>query len=131
MNNTALQSTPISSVNRRPVAPIRLIDISRGARNFGIRSVTVLIDGEVIDSYREVDEKLGHNLIGVILSVLGCHLSMAPGGIPNERISISAVRREDAVLVDIDFQIRRSRSSGGERLVLSAVAERESDIQFA
>lgn len=131
MTNTALEQNIASHSNLRQTPTLQLIDISRGALHFGIRSEAVLIDQELVDQYKEVDVTLGQNLIGSILSVLSYHLAAVSSGVPHDHICISAVRREDALVVDVDLEIRRSRGSGGERLVLRKVAEHESEFQFA
>jgi hypothetical protein len=112
-------------INNRP----KLIDISRGARHFGIPREAVLIDQALTDEYAEIDTALGQNLVGVVLSVLSYHLSIAPGGVLHDRISFCAVRREDSVFVDVELEVLRSRNLNGERLVLHKVAEHQSDFQ--
>ena len=131
MRNATLQKTASDKLQQSPAGIPHLMDVSRGARHFSIQPQTVLMDQALLEEYAEVDAALGQNLIGVILSVLSYHLSTTPGGLSRDQISFNAVRREDALLVDVELELRRSRSGTGERLVLRKIAEHESEFQFA
>ncbi len=100
------------------------IDISRGATQFGIRS-RVLLQEELRDAYAEIDPTLGQNVIGIVLTVLACHLAMGQGGLSDDQITVCLIRREDDRLVEVDLGIHRHRQTGRECLSLRQLAERE------
>lgn len=109
--------------NRRPVQP--QTDLTRGAAQFCIRRAAVSVETRILNDYAEIDPALGMNTAGVILTVLVCHIAMAPGGSAEDRITVCLQRRNDEHLVEVDLAIRRSRAAGGERLLLQFETERE------
>lgn len=116
--------------NVRHLDPSDYVDISRGARLHGIANTALFIEAKLLDDYAELDAGLGQNLVGVILSVLGHHLSLNPGGTHNDKISVCSIRREDVRVVEVDLGIERRRVRGCETIILTKIAERDSDVDF-
>ena len=104
------------------------MDLTRGARNFGIRSGAVLLDSEVLCDYAELDPALGHNVAGLVLCVLGCHmLDKLEKGAAKDLIAVCLCRRQDARVLEVDFQINHVLVNGYESLVLCKAGERDLD----
>jgi hypothetical protein len=114
---------PQTRTTARPVAADRKVDVSRGASQFDIRA-QVFIEKELLDCYGEIDPALGKNVIGIILSVLSCHLGMGHGSLGDDQITVCLTRREDDCMVEVDLGIRRHRHEGRECMSLRKLAER-------
>jgi hypothetical protein len=114
------------NAERQPIT-VRSTDVTRGARLHAIRSASVFVDSDVMEDYAEIDVALGQNLAGVILSVLSYHLGINPGGVHDDQITICAIRREDATLVELVLHIERTRRNGMEHIVLRKGEEMEID----
>jgi hypothetical protein len=96
----------------------------------GLAGTSIFINAEMLEEYAELDAGLGQNLAGVILSVLGHHLSLNPGGTHDDKISICAIRREDARVVEVDLGIERRRVGRCETITLNKIEERNSEFAF-
>ena len=121
-----MTNLPNVSAAMRPGRPrIPHTDLSRGASQFCIRRVAVLVETSVLDRYVEIDPVGGLNTIGVILTVLSSHLAGCPGGSAVDRITICLQRRADGRLVEVDLALRPSNSADGARLLLQFETERE------
>lgn len=118
---TTLNLTPTF----RPSRPIATppTDITRGATQFGIRRTSVFVESAVLADYHEIDPAVGLNVIGLILTVLYCRLAVAPGGGPDDPLTVCLVRRTDGRLVEVELTLRRSRGRGGDRIMLQQTAE--------
>ena len=123
MNTHSLTPTQ-TFIRPHPNAPFNRLDLSRGARQFGLRSL-VFLDAAVRTDYAELDPALGHNVAGIVLAVLAFHEALPGLGRDEERITVCLVRRRDEQLVEVDLVLQRRRQRGGEAIELRRVAERE------
>ena len=123
MNTHSLTPTQ-TFIRPHPNAPFNRLDLSRGARQFGLRSL-VFLDAAVRTDYAELDLALGHNVAGIVLAVLAFHETLSGLGRDEERITVCLVRRRDEQLVEVDLVLQRRRQRGGEAIELRRVAERE------
>ena len=111
--------------------PVHDVDLSRGARHLGLRPNVIRIESEVLDDYAELDNSIGQNTAGTILSVLGCELAVSPGGVARKTITVCLVRREDATVVELDLHVNRVCHHGNESLYLHKAGERVLDLDPA
>jgi len=109
----------------RPAQPTATpsTDITRGAAQFGIRRASVFVETQVLADYCELDPAVGLNVIGIVLTVLYCRLAMTPSGGPADPLIVCLLRRVDGRLVEVDLTLHRSRSRGGESIMLQRSAE--------
>lgn len=104
-------------------APIHYTDLSRGAAIFGIRA-RVQLESRVLEDYQELDPALGHNVVGAILSVLGCR-EMVGGTLGDSRLSVCLARRESGQTVEVDLGVFRRCHGGQETYFFRFIDERE------
>jgi hypothetical protein len=134
MNMTTIMTMPTLKPKRnpRPSIAVDTVDLTRGARNFGIRSGAVFLDPEVLCDYAELDTALGHNVAGLVLCELGCHMLTKPrGSVSKDLITVCLCRREDDHVVEVDFHINRVFRQGNESLYLRKAGERILDFDPA
>lgn len=118
MNAIIENVTQIASPATNRPANRSTTDITRGARFCGIQNPQVSIHTEILEDYSEIDSSLGQNLVGVILSVLTCHLELNPGGTRDDQITVCVIRRDDAAQVELHLSLQRSRRQGIEHILL-------------
>jgi hypothetical protein len=95
------------------------------ARRSSIRGLKVLIEASVLEDYAETDLALGMNAAGVILTVVGQHVVLNPGGGRDESIVVGLDRRDDGRNVELELSLTRSRRQGQENLRLTRLGDRE------
>lgn len=103
---TISTATTLPNANTPSPSPNPL-NITRGARQFGVLCAEVFIDSELLDDYAAPDAHLGLNAAGVILSVLSSHLAVHPSGAPHEPIHVCLLRRQDGRLVQLALELYR------------------------
>jgi hypothetical protein len=121
--NTATLEQP--SVRARITPNIPVTDLTRGAVRFGIRNQKVLLDSSVLEDYSEADPNLGLNATGMVLTVLGQHVALSPGGGRDETIMVALHRRDDGRQVEVELSLSRTRRQGQECLQLTHLGDRE------
>lgn len=123
--NTAILEQPTSRARTAPSIPVT--DLSRGAGRYGLRHQKVLVESSVLEDYAETDPSLGLNTAGVVLTVLGQHMALSPGGGRDESILVALHRREDGQQVEVELSLSRTRRQGQECLQLTLLGDREVD----
>ncbi len=107
-----------------PIAsdPNEFIDLSRGARLFGLSMDSLLLEGALLNDYSEMDPAVGYNVVGTILSVLGQQVRRE-GGV-GDLVSVCVRRREDARPVEVELEVKRRRRFGRGCILLRRAKER-------
>ena len=103
------------------------LDASRGAAQLGIAS-QVWVHHDVVDTYGELDQGVGRNVVGAVLAVLGSHLAGGGSFAGSEVPPACLRRREDGQPVEVDILVRRLRKSGRECLAITATGERPAEL---
>lgn len=128
MREPAIPQTSIrldsSSVNADELDPAH-----DRARHVEIRPGNVFVEPGVLEDYAEVDPSLGLNVFESILSALAGQRAACPVGVPEESVTISLLRREDAQAVELNLQINHVCRHGREFLYLRKFGERELALQ--
>ena len=125
MINTHYSSQNSATVSKAPLSDS--LDASRGAGQFGIRS-QVLVHHEVLDNYGELDPGMGRNVVGAVLSVLGCHLASGGSFAGIELLPVCLRRRQDGQPVEVELRVQRLRHSGRECLSVTPAGERLAEL---
>ena len=120
--NTAILENASSRARITPTIPVT--DVSRGAPRFNLRGPKVLIESSVLANYGEADPAMGLNATGMILTVLGQHIALAPGGGRDESLLVALHRRDDGRPVEVELSLTRSRRQGQECLQLLCLGDR-------
>ena len=102
---------------------IQYTDLSRGAAIFGIRA-RVQLESRTLEDYQEMDPAMGHNVVGAVLSVLGCREVMG-NTLGDGRMSVCLARRDSGQTVEVDLAIYRRCRGGQETYFLRFIDERE------
>jgi hypothetical protein len=103
--------------------PCHYIDLSRGARIYGLRA-PVQLESRVLEDYREFDPLVGYNVAGVVLSTLSYDVLM--GGMINQsRMTVCLARRDSNQTVEVDLAIHRRVRSGQEGYFLRFADEHD------
>lgn len=101
------------------------VDLSRGARRFGLPVETLFLEGSVLNDYAELDPALGYNVAGTILSVL--HNQVRQIGGLDEFVTVCLVRREDARAVELELALKHRKRFGRGCIMLRKSAERPTE----
>ena len=123
-------SQPLTHVTALAVTSHPL-DLSRGARHYGIHPDALFVESDVLDDYAEVDVSLGENVVGAILAVLGCQREVRPLRVPDGMFSVCLLRRDDARLVEVGFHLDHVHHRGQDYLVLRKTVELELELESA
>ena len=102
------------------------MDLTRGANRLGIRA-RVLIEAKILEDYGEIDNALGHNTAGLVLSVLSHRLASGNAGLANDLLTVGLVRRQTGASVELDLSLRRTRAGDQECFTLRLADEREAE----
>jgi hypothetical protein len=124
MNITTIGQPQSGSTTHAPRPFVPQTDLTRGAIQHGLRNQKVLVATEILDDYQEIDQALGLNTAGQILTVLARHIQLTPGGGREENLSVSLHRREDNSEVELFLTLARSRRQGTECLQLFKLVDR-------
>jgi hypothetical protein len=87
----------------------------------------VLIESKILADYGEIDNALGHNTAGLVLSVLSHCLATGHAGLAEDLLTVGLVRRQDGALVELDLSLRRTRAGDQECFTLRLADEREAE----
>ena len=126
MTNTTAPTVAHNILSPPPFATSRIVDLTRGASRLGIRA-RVLIESKILADYGEIDNALGHNTAGLVLSVLSHCLATGHAGLAEDLLTVGLVRRQDGALVELDLSLRRTRAGDQECFTLRLADEREAE----
>lgn len=115
---------PNKPPGQKPSAASSTVDLSRGARQFGILG-RVQIPATILADYEEVDPAVGHNTAGIVLAVLSYRLAAGPIGSRDEFFTVSLRRKCDRKMVELDLALGRNWELGEECFRPYVIAERE------
>jgi hypothetical protein len=123
MNASIIATHPARTAPESRAQKIIYTDLTREAVHCCIQA-SVFLESRVLEEFAELDPALGHNVAGVIFSVLACHLAGGHGA-GDDRLTICLTRRSDGRPIELDLMLFRRRQEDGERFYLRVADVRE------